>query len=121
MPGNPTLAGTNQALDTSLPTIYGAFMLLRDETGVMRSCASDYPLLPHQGATKNLINYGRVQAFGVADGVDITQAQTLADFLTTATPSEVAVQCILGGRTMRRIADPSLLSRTGEILNNAYV
>ena len=59
-------------------------------------------------------------AYGVSDGLDIAQAQQLTDSLTSFTPSEVAVQVVLGGRTMRRVADPNLLSQTGRILNNAY-
>src|SRR5688572_17372041 len=115
-----TLAGTNQALDSSLNTIYSEFKILRDETGVCRSCATVMPLKPHEGASKNVNNYGRVVAYSVGDGVDIAQAQQLTDSTTTYTPGEVAVQVILAGSTMRRVADPDLLRRTGRILNAAY-
>lgn len=115
-----TLAGSNQALDASLPTIYRKFLLLRDETGVMRSCATNDKLLPHEGNTKYINNYDRVVAYNVSDGMDVAQSQTLADTATGFSPTEVAVQVTLGGRTMRRVADPSLLERTGRILNNAY-
>jgi len=114
------LAGTGEALDSSLPTIYSEFKLLRDETGVARSCATNMSLKPHEGASKNVNNYSRVVAYAVADGVDIAQAQSLADTTTTYTPGEVAVQVILAGSTMRRVQDPQLLERTGKMLNNAY-
>lgn len=114
------LAGTGQPLDSSLPTIYSEFKLLRDETGVARSVATMYRLLPHQGASKNVNNYSRVVAYGVQDGADIAQAQTLADTTTAYTPGEVAVQVILPGSTLRRIQDPDLESRTARMLNNAY-
>lgn len=114
------LAGSGEALDGSLPTIFSEFKLLRDETGVMRSTATTMKLNPHEGATKNVNNYSRVAAFSVADGVDITQAQALADTTTSYTPGEVAVQVILAGSTMRRVQDPQLLERTGKMLNNAY-
>ena len=114
------LAGTGEALDGSLPTIFSEFKLLRDETGVMRSTATRMDLKPHEGSVKNVNNYGRVIAFDVADGVDITQAQALADTTTTYTPGEVAVQVILAGSTQRRVQDPQLLQRTGKMLNNAY-
>ena len=114
------LAGAGQALDGSLPTIFSEFKLLRDETGVMRSTATTMNLTPHEGATKNVNNYGRVIAFNVADGVDITQAQALADTTTSYTPGEVAVQVILAGSTMRRVQDPDLEGRTSKMLNNAY-
>ncbi len=114
------LAGPGEALDGSLPTIFSEFKLLRDETGVMRSTATMMTLTPHEGTTKNVNNYGRVIAFNVADGVDITQAQALADTTTSYTPGEVAVQVILAGSTMRRVQDPALLERTGRMLNNAY-
>ena len=117
---NPTLAGASQALDTSLNTIYSEFLLLRDETGVMRSVSTPYKLQPHTGTSKNLLNYGRVIAYNVADGADIAQSQALSDFNTAYTPSEVAVQVTLAGSTMRRVADTDLLERTGQILNNAY-
>lgn len=115
-----TLAGSGQALDASLPTIYREFRLLRDERGVMRSCATSMKLGAHEGSTKYINNYGRVVAYNVSDGADIAQAQSLADTATGYSPSEVAVQVILGGRTMRRVADPDLLGRTGRILHNAY-
>lgn len=114
------LAGTNQALDSSLNTVYSAFNILRDETGVFRSCATDMKLQPHEGASKNVNNYNRVVAYSVGDGVDIAQAQQLADTTTTFTPGEVAVQVVLAGSTMRRVADPQLMQRTGRILNAAY-
>ena len=115
-----TLAGAGQALDASLPTVYREFRLLRDETGVMRSCATSMTLRAHEGNTKYINNYGRAVAFNVSDGADIQQAQTLADTATGYSPSEVAVQITLGGRTMRRVADPDLMGRTGRILNSAY-
>lgn len=115
-----TLAGSAQALDNSLPTVYREFKLLRDESGTMRSCATSYKLGAHEGNSKYINNYGRVIAYNVTDGTDIEQAQTLSDAATAYTPTEVAVQVILGGRTMRRVADPQLLERAGRILNNAY-
>jgi hypothetical protein len=117
---NITLAGPNQALDSSLPTIYSEFKLLRDETGVMRKCSTRMDLKPHEGAAKNVNNYGRVIAQGVADGADIVNAQALADTTTSYTPGEVAVQVYLAGSTMRRVQDPQLMERTGRILANAY-
>src|SRR3990167_8271487 len=86
----------------------------------MRSCATEFGLKPHEGVSKQLNNYNRLVAFDVADGADIAQAQALADTTTTYTPGEVAVQTWLPGSTMRRIADPDLLKRTGRILRNAY-
>jgi hypothetical protein len=117
---NITLAGASQALDTSFPTIYSEFLLIRDETGVCRDCATKYTLEPHTGTAKNLINYGRVVAYNVADGADIVQNQALADTLSAYTPTEVAVQVTLAGSTIRRIADPDLEGRAAKILNNAY-
>ncbi len=114
------LAGTGEALDSSLDTIHSAFNLLRDETGVFRSTATTMELKPHEGRSKNVNNYNRVVAFDIADGVDAQQAQQLADTTTTYTPGEVIVQVLLPGSTMRRVADPELLRRTGRMLNNAY-
>lgn len=114
------LAGTNQALDGSLNTIYSEFLILRDETGVFRSCATDMKLMPHDGASKNVNNYNRAVAYNLSDGVDMAQAQQLADTTTTYTPGEVGVQMILAGSTIRRVADPALLARVGRILNAAY-
>src|SRR3990167_2752234 len=114
------LAGTGQALDSSLNTIYSAFLLLRDATGVFRSCATKLTLKPHEGRSKNVNNYNRVVAYDIGDGVDIQQAQQLADTTTSYTPGEVAVQVLLPGSTMRRVADPDLLKRTGRMLSAAY-
>jgi len=114
------LAGTGEALDSSLNTIYSVFKILRDETGVFRSTATRMDLMPHEGASKNVNNYNRVVAFDLADGVDMQQAQQLADTTTTYTPGEVGVQVLLPGSTMRRVADPDLLNRTGRMLAAAY-
>ncbi len=114
------LAGTGEALDGSLNTIFSEFKILRDETGVFRSTATRLDLQPHEGRSKNVNNYHRVTAFDLADGVDMQQAQQLADTTTTYTPAEVGVQVLLPGSTMRRIADPDLLKRTGRMLAAAY-
>src|SRR3989304_3589070 len=114
------LAGAGQALDSSLNTIYSEFKVLRDETGVFRSTATTMTLQPHEGRSKNVNNYNRVVAFDLADGVDMQQAQQLADTTTSYSPGEVGVQVLLPGSTMRRVADPDLLARTGRMLANAY-
>ena len=114
------LAGAGEALDNSLNTIYSEFKLLRDETGVFRSCATTMTLTPGEGRSKLVNNYNRATAFDIADGADIVQVQALADTATTYTPGEVAVQTILPGSTMRRVADRDLLLRTGRWLANAY-
>ncbi len=114
------LAGTGEALDSSLDTIHSEFNLLRDETGVFRSVATRMDLKPHEGRSKLVNNYNRVVALDIADGVDAQQAQQLADTTTTYTPGEVIVQVLLPGSTMRRVADPDLLRRTGRMLNSAY-
>src|SRR3989337_390814 len=98
------LAGTGQALDSSLNTIYSEFKLLRDESGVFRSVATRMDLRPHEGRSKNVNNYNRVVAFDLADGVDMQQAQQLADTTTTYTPGEVAVQVLLPGSPIRPVA-----------------
>lgn len=114
------LAGSSQALDSSLNTIYTEFRMLRDETGVARKCATPMPLMPHTGSSKNVLNYGRQVAYNLTDGVDMAQGQSLADTNTQYTPSEVGVQMILPKSTLRRVADPDLLRRTGRMMNNAY-
>lgn len=120
MPAGINLAGSTQALDVSLNTIISEFKMLRDETGVCRKLSTKYKLNPHEGAAKNVLNYGRLAAFDLADGVDMAQAQTLADTLTTYTPAEVGVQVLMAKSTLRRVADPMLLKRTGQMMNNAY-
>lgn len=114
------LAGTGQALDSVLPTIYDKFLTLRDDTGVARSCATMYNLKPHTGSTKNIVNYGRTIAYGLDDGVDMAQAQNILDDLTSYTPAEVGVQVVTSGRTLSRTADSSFLSTIAKICNNAY-
>ncbi|KKL54252.1 hypothetical protein LCGC14_2267280, partial [marine sediment metagenome] len=118
MAGN--LAGAGEALDGSLNTIFSEFKTLRDETGVFRSTATKLTLMPHEGRSKNVNNYNRVIAYDLDDGVDMQQQQQLADTTTTYTPAEVGVQVLLPGSTMRRVADPDLLKRTGRMLSAAY-
>ena len=119
MPGD-NLLGDAEALDGSLNTIFSEFKLLRDETGVFRSTATKMQLKPHEGRSKNVNNYNRVVALDLADGQDLQQMQQLADTTTSFSPGEVGVQVLLPGSTMRRIADPDLLRRTGRMLANAY-
>lgn len=114
------LAGSGQQLDTSLPTIYEEFRLTRDETGVCRKVAFALPLKAQTGASKHIIDYGRLTAYDLPDGVDMVQHQGLADNLTSYTPGEVGVQVILPRTTLRRIADPDLLRRTGRMMAMAY-
>ena len=114
------LAGTGQALDTSLPTIYSEFKLLRDETGVCRKVSTKINLPPHSGRSKNVLNYGRLSMYDLEDGVDMVQAQTLADTNTVYSPSEVGGQVVIPKTTLRRVADPDLLKRTGRMMANAY-
>ncbi len=113
------LLGTGQALDASLNSVISEFLTLADEPTIFESCATAMPLRAHDGVSKLINNYGRLTAFTVADGADISQAQALSDTQTSVTPGEVAVQTWLPGSTMRRAADPSLLSRTSRILMNA--
>lgn len=114
------LAGSGQNLDGSLPTLYSEFNLLYDAMGVAKSCATLLKLKPHEGASKNINNYGRVVAYDVSNGVDITQAQDLSDSTTSYTPGDVAVQVILSRQTMEQIQDPDIEGRTAKMLANAY-
>lgn len=119
MPVGPTIAAASGSLANSLPTILSEFLLLQDVSGVARSCATDYPLQAHEGSVKNVINYGRVLASGLADAVDFGQAQAVTDAITTFTPSEVGVLIVVSGRSVRRVQDPALLRRIAQIANRA--
>ena len=119
MPG-PVLAGSGQQLDGSLPTIYEEFRLTRDEIGVCRKVATHMSLKPHTGVSKTINNYSRLTAYDLQEGVDMVQAQSMADTSTSYTPSEVGAQVVLPRTTLRRIADPDLLRRTGRLLATAY-
>lgn len=114
------LAGSGQQLDGSLPTLYSEFKLLYDAMGIMKSTATKMQLKKHEGASKNVNNYGRVVAYDVGNGVDITQAQDLSDATTSYTPGDVAVQVILSRQTMEQIQDPDVEGRTARMLANAF-
>lgn len=118
MPG-PTIVGSAQALDL-FNTMYGEFSLLNDVSGVAKKTATHYKLRPQEGPTKHIMNYGRVQAYGLSDGVDYGQAQTLSDADTTATPEEIGVLIILAGRSITRSPDADLAKRAGRIAARAY-
>jgi hypothetical protein len=120
MPDMTNMAGPGQALDVSLPTIITDFYLLRDVTGVFRSCAEMNTLKPHTGVSWLRNNYGRALAFDLDESADMNQAQTLRDDQTVITPAEVGAQIVLPGATLRRIQDPALESRVATMLNNAY-
>ncbi len=120
MPVGPSVAAASGSLSTSLPTMFSEFKLLEDVTGVARSSSTEYTLTPHTGATKNINNYGRVLAVGLADAVDYGQAQALTDASTPATPSEIGVLMVLSGRSLSRVQDPDMLRRTARVAQRAY-
>jgi hypothetical protein len=116
---NQNLAGTGQALDVSLPTILGRFRTLRETSGVVRRCATPFPLKRHTGTTANMINYNKATAYEVSDGVDLTQAHALEDTLTSFTPVMVGVKAFIPWSSARRVADPNLEAKVGTILHDA--
>lgn len=114
------LLGSGEDLDASTNSIISTFKELEDEVKTFKSSATRLRLSREDGGTKRINNYNRLVAFDLSDGVDMVQAQALADTQTSYTPGEAGVQTWLPGSTMRRAADPSLLQRTGRILRNAY-
>jgi len=114
------LVGNSEALDNSLNTIIAEFRLLAQESAVIRPTARSFQLRPHTGTSYNITNYNRVTASDLSDGVDMTQAQQLADDATSYTPSEVGGQVILSGSALRRSADARLEANTVQMLNNAW-
>jgi len=120
MVSNINLLGTGEPLDGSLNSVIADFYLLSEETAVVKPTATTMQLKPGEGRSKNVVNYGKVVASGLADGVDMVQAQALADATTTYTPNEAGVQVIVPGSTFRRGADRSLYRNVAEMLNNAW-
>ena len=118
--GNVTLAGVAQALDVSLNTIRSEFKLLRQQDGIIRKLATRYDLKPGEGAQKHILNYGRLTAYSLTDGVEVGQAQTIADVVTSFTPSEVGLQVVLANTTIDRVADRTLFRKIGMMVENAY-
>jgi hypothetical protein len=114
-----TILGATQALDQSVNTIISEFRLLQDEKPVMQRVARRVPLGRNKGPSVYIDNYSRVTAYDVPDAADVANAQALADAQTTGTPSEVAAQVILAGRTVRQTADTSIMANTAKILNRA--
>lgn len=114
------LAGTGQDLDTSLPTIFSEFKLLRDYPGVCKKLATHKPLQHNTGASKNVINYGRFTADQLVSGQDITRSQNLADANTAYTPYEVGLKVLIPKETLRHISDKNLLRSVGRMMENAY-
>lgn len=119
MPGIQ-LQGSGNQLDASVNTIISAFKTLTDEKGVVKKLATPYTLKPHEGTSKVLLNYGRLTASRITDGVDLTQSQDLADTQTTYTPTELAIKVMLAETTLDRVADPQLMARVGRMMGNAY-
>ena len=114
-----TLLGSAQALDNSVNTIISEHRLLQDEKEVMRKISRTIPLKPGTGPTVYINNYSRLQAYAVADGQDVANAQALADAQTTGTPSQVAVQVVIAGSTIRRGADREIHANTARMMDAA--
>ena len=118
MPDN--LAGTGEALDVSLPTILGAFRLLRESSGMLRKFATPLPLKPHSGSAATILNLNRASAVRLSNGVDLAQGHILSDTLTSYSPNEVGVKCIIPDTTKDRISEPNLEEKVAKLLNDAY-
>lgn len=114
------LAGANENLSHSLPTIYAQFRLLRDELGVCRNNATQLTLEPGTGTSYILNNYNRVKTYQLQDGVPMNQAQAITDASTTVTPIENGVQVLIANTTVRRVNDPDLYGRIGRIMANSF-
>jgi hypothetical protein len=119
MPG-PVLAGTGEALDASLNTMITEFYRLRDEIPKLKDYTTKFTLAPHSGRSKVILDYGRLIARDLSDGVDITEAQDLSDAQTAYSPNEVGLKVILPRTTVRRVADPDLMRQTGRMMAAAY-
>lgn len=120
MANTTNTAGATGTLDQSVNTILSEFKLLSQEMGKVKNAATRYTLQPHSGLSKNVNNYGQLTASSIGEAVDIVQAQALADFTTSYTPSEVAVQVIVPDTVIRRVADPALMKNVGRMASNAY-
>lgn len=119
MPGIQ-LAGASEALDASLNTVITEFHLLRDEIPKIKNIATPMTLPPHSGRSKVLLDYGRLEARNLSDGVPIAEAQDLADAQTLWTPNEVGLMVLLARTTVRRVADPDLDRQVGRMMAAAY-
>lgn len=116
-----TTVGSTAALDASVATMISEFRLLDDEAPIMVSRATQMTLKPGEGPTKYIDNYGRVVAVGVSDGADIANAQQLSDTQSSYSPSEIAVQVVVSGRSLTRSADRSLQANTGRMIRRAMM
>lgn len=114
-----TLLGATQSLQNSVNTIVSEFRLKRQDSGITRRLATQYKLEPHTGTTKYIDFYNQVSAFSLTDGLDMQQAQTIADNQVAYVPGEVGVQLVIADTTLRRSADPDLMMRAGRIAANA--
>lgn len=121
MVSNINLVGTGEALDDSVNTIISEFKLLsQEEGGICRSTATPLTLEAGMGPSYYRNNYNRVVATNLDFGVDMVQAQQLADTQTAYTPGEVGVQVILSGQALRQGADRSLSRNTARMMFNAW-
>ena len=114
------LVGASQNLNDSLNTIVTAFKRTREEAERVRDSATHYPLKAHSGLSVVLATYGILEARSLSDGVDMEQAQDLADTPNTYTPAEVGVQLVIADTTIRRSADPALMRQAGRSGASAY-
>ncbi|HEX9704465.1 MAG TPA: hypothetical protein VGA20_04410 [Gemmatimonadales bacterium] len=121
MVSNQVLVGDGEALNESVNTIISQFKLLtQEEGGISRSTAMPLTLEPGRGPSYHLNNYNRLVGQNLDFGVDLAQAQQLADARTSYTPGEAGVQVILSGQALRQGADRQLMQRTARIMFNAW-
>ena len=67
-----TTVSTTSTLDQSLNVVLADFKLLTDAKGIVKNCATQFTLKPHSGANRNVLNYRRVVANQLQDGVGLT-------------------------------------------------
>src|SRR5689334_14526911 len=78
---------------------------LQERDGVMRGSLMFEDLPMNEGPTVHIPKYGQVTTTGLAEGVDMTNAQEITDADTTVTPSEFGAKVILTKMMLMTVRD----------------
>lgn len=130
MAGPNTLSGATaaRALDTTTtgnldqfePHFIAAGRFTLEEAGILDKLFSKETLPRGQGRDISIPKFGTVTAYALTEGVDMAQAQSLSDSVTTITPGEVGVQVVVTDKMLRQLP-AGLAEKIGRVMGNAMM
>jgi hypothetical protein len=115
------MAGWNSTtqLDQMVNTINANVIYTTQDNGVFPNCF-DKASVPKGARSYTEPKIGAVSAYALTEGVDMAQAQQLADSLLTVTPTEIGVQVLLTDIVKLTRSD-NVVKMASKVISNALI